>query len=114
MDYKNLTILGATSIKNISCPICLSKHLVYHSHSDIPAFDGVVICGRCGSVFKSLIMRYDTERKEQRVVGGTKIGMIKQERISIATVSNFEWADGNEYYEPLAEPITFGEQLENA
>lgn len=114
MDYRNLTVLGATSIKNIACPICLSKHLVYHLHSDITALASTIVCGRCGSVFKSLIMRYDTGSKEQRVVGGTKIGMIKQERIPIATVSNFEWANGNEYYEPFAEPITFGEQLENA
>lgn len=107
MDYKKLKVLGSKALDDVSCPLCFSKTLVCYFHSDIPALEGTVVCGRCGSVYKPLLVRYDEERKEQRVVGGTKIGMIKRGNIPLAAkLSGLDWADDDKYYELLAEPIT--------
>lgn len=89
-----------------ACPCCGVGALRFYPYSNILALDKTTVCDRCGSVFSEL--KVDT--KEERIIGGTKSGNWRRNYCRMLfTDGDVEYEESDPYFEPLAEPIRFGE-----
>lgn len=108
----NLTKEYGKQLNDVVCPVCGVKgKLYFYNYSRIYALTKTTVCDCCGTAYSLL----QTNTEGNRIVGGIRCGKWKRDlipNISYAGYRGTEYNETDPYFVSLAEPISFGEQID--